>query len=241
MGSWWSGLALLLLCFLQLFLESRYVHFPYFIYPTLDVYDVYASLSPLLYFVACLSIGTLIICIVGSVLDGIFWHVMNTTGGCYNPYSDSYFGDPQLQSAAESCADKTSIGDSNTNNLCFCVQDSLDFCFHYRLIDADSFDCSDIITTYRDWLRDSMSLGCSMIFFCSIYFILICKGGCVMSGDFPDSEVLAGFSSIPENESLPDEIIHNSGPNESNYGSNYTKSSADTSISLDIRENEDNI
>lgn len=211
--------------------------FSYFISPTLCVC---AFLSPLLYLVASLSIGTVIVCIIGSVLDGIFWHVMNRTGGCYNPYSDRYFGDSQLQSAAESCADKTSIGDSSTHNLCFCVQDNLDFCFHYRLIHADSFDCSDLITTYRDWLRDSTFIGCSMIFFCSIYFILICKGGCVMSGDFP-SEVLAGFSSIPDNESLPDAIIISSGPNEPNFGSNYTKSSIDTSISLYTRENEDNI
>lgn len=73
--------------------------------------------------------------------------------------------------------------------MCYCVQSGDDFCFHYRLADDKNYNCNDILTIYRDWLKESTLICLSITIFSLIYFISLCKGGCLMSGDFPVQSV----------------------------------------------------
>jgi hypothetical protein len=116
--------------------------------------------------------------LVGSLIDGIAWNVLDHTRGCYNPYNDVYYGQSEYQSQAMQCT-SAEPGDPSTKGFCFCVQADNIICYHYNIANYEKYDCNDLLHTYTNWLHDS-TIICSVITVGSlIYCIFLCTGGCV--------------------------------------------------------------
>ena len=118
-----------------------------------------------------------VVAIVGALVDGITWNVLDHTRGCYNPYLNEYYGQSGYEVQATECS-SAPIGDAAYKGHCYCVQAGNDFCFHYNIADSDKYDCNDVLHEYTHWLHDS-TIICSVIAIGSVaYCIFLCTGGC---------------------------------------------------------------
>lgn len=117
---------------------------------------------------------------IGAIVDGIFWNVLDHTRGCYNPYSNQYFGDSDYSSEAIACTTTSEIGNPDYRDKCYCVQAGTDFCFHYSLANDADYNCGDILSIYRDWLSSSTIICVVLTIGSLVYCILICTGGCIV-------------------------------------------------------------
>jgi hypothetical protein len=141
------------------------------------------QISNLFFSMTLVAIGVLctfviLMGLVGSLIDGIAWNILDHTRGCYSPYDDVYYGQSEYQSQAMQCT-SAEPGDPSTQGFCYCVQADNIICYHYDIANYDKYDCNDLLHTYTNWLHDS-TIICSVITVGSlIYCIFLCTGGCV--------------------------------------------------------------
>jgi hypothetical protein len=118
----------------------------------------------------------MIVAIIGAMVDGITWNILDHTRGCYELYSNSYYGNPDYAADAVECTS----GDTPIEGHCVCVQAGNSFCYHYNIADNNKYNCDDILTTYRDLLGNSTMLCTVLVIGCFIYIFVLCCGGFAM-------------------------------------------------------------
>jgi hypothetical protein len=124
----------------------------------------------------CCIIFSMIVAIIGAMVDGITWNILDHTRGCYELYSNSYYGNPNYLADTVECTS----GDTPIEGHCVCVQAGNSFCYHYNIANNNKYNCGNILTTYRDLLGNSTILCTVLVIGCFIYVFVLCCGGFAM-------------------------------------------------------------
>lgn len=156
------------------------------------------TISPAVMCVGCVCVLALLVAMVGAIVDGIFWNVLDHTRGCYNPYSNKYYGDQNYALDAISCTTFSEIGNPSYRDNCYCVQAGTDHCLNYALANDADYNCGDILDTYRDWLNASTIICIVLTVGSLLNCILICTAGCMARQNSSESNHHQ-FTAVPTN------------------------------------------
>lgn len=116
------------------------------------------------------SVLAIILCFIGTILDGVFYGITENLDTCVNKHSLHVYGDSSYAAYAKACI----IGHSQE---CSCVNsDNLDDCYMFNLKNAN--DCGDILTTLPAELLASMFFLLVLLFVVTTYSIFTCTNVC---------------------------------------------------------------
>lgn len=104
------------------------------------------------------SVLGVILLFIGTILDGVFYGVMENLDTCYSRYTNEIYGDSSYSPYAKACA-------VDHSQDCSCItSDNTDDCYLFDLKAAN--DCGEVLTTLPSDLLASM-------FFCLLLLIVV--------------------------------------------------------------------
>ena len=116
------------------------------------------------------SIISIIVLIVGVILDGIWSGVTESLDTCYDQEKGEFYGSSTYQIFALSCA-------SGNSQTCLCVNSgNSDTCYLFDLESADN--CGEILTTMPALLLTSLIFLLLLLVTMFIYSIFTCMNTC---------------------------------------------------------------
>lgn len=117
-----------------------------------------------------------IVALIGALIDGISWNMLDHTRACYSPYEGEFYGQSAYYTDAGYCSTAT-VGDTSVKGYCYCVQASNILCYRYILADDSNSDCGDILDEYTTWLHISTIICSVLVVGITLYTIFLCVGG----------------------------------------------------------------
>jgi hypothetical protein len=132
------------------------------------------NFSAALTIVSVLAVLTIITGIVGATVDGITWNVVDHLRACYDPSTDTYYGDSNYyQYIPDSCSGFTNLPS------CLCVQTGQShYCFTYDINHRSEYDCEDVLDYYDNLLGASTWICVFIVFAGLVYAAMLCTAGC---------------------------------------------------------------
>jgi hypothetical protein len=130
--------------------------------------------SAILTIVSVLGLLTIVVGIVGAIVDGVTWNVIDHLRACYDPSIDTYYGNSRyFEDISGSCIDFSS------SHSCLCVQTGRShYCFAYDINHESQYDCGDVLDYYNDLLGASTGICVFIIFLGLFYVCMLFTAGC---------------------------------------------------------------